>query len=412
MPVVPKVNVIFVGLEAAPIPPGPGYVEISDPTKANEAFDTAIASLPASGGTLYVMPGTVDYEFRESVIVNKPNVTIDFVGGSTLKFSPISPVGGPDLFVIDQPRFRCTGARVVHTITSANNQDFRSCFLVRANDAEISNCTFEVRQGDATGIAIKYFCCVRALLKVGEPDPYRLGLRVTRNTFILDTAGFDQVAPWVPPSPPITTFPVPRGVCGIGIEVARGAILSGNLFRSSTPGVKAPCGPAMFLATVEYTVISSNSFQDLRTPPGDLDGDRGAVVRMVAPVGEGHHTVLSGNVFGDLDTAVVVSLDNVRYDFITSNVFDRIGSATRACWSVIRAKNGAVLGIVANAITRITGDSAADEAAIYLEDLSSVTISGNVFTEVQTGQGAFAVDPGTCENVQFETQQAQAENAS
>lgn len=315
------------------------------------------------------------------------------------------------MFVIDEARFRCSGARIVHAITGANNLDFRSCFLVRANDGDISNCTFEVRQGDATDIAIKYFCCVRALLKPLE-DTYRLGLRVTRNTFVIDTTGFDQDAPWVPPTPPLTTFPLPRGVCGIGIEVARGAILSGNLFRSSSPGLKAPCGPAMFLATAEYTVISSNSVQDLRTPPGDLNGDRGAVVRMVAPVGEGHHTVLTGNVFGDLDTAIVVSLDNVKYDFITSNVFDRIGSAARACWSVIRAKGGDVLGIVANTMTRITGDTTASEAAIYLDNLSSVTVSGNVFTEVQTGQGAFAVNPGTCENVQFETQQAQAENAT
>ena len=77
----------------------------------------------------------------------------------------------------------------------------------------------------------------------------------------------------------------------------------------------------------------------------------------------------------------------------------------------MRAAQGRVLGIVSNAFTRITGGSQTDEAAVFLHDLHNATISGNLFSEVQTGKGAFAVVEGTCSNVQFDPQQAQAENA-
>src|SRR5688572_26290428 len=124
MTVTPRTNAIFVGLGATPTVPGtPGYVEISmDPlVGANVAFQEAIDSLPANGGVLYVMPGTADYVFKATVNVNKPNVTIDFVGGSTLTFASGSFPTTPDMFLVTQRGFRCSGARVVFAINSQNN---------------------------------------------------------------------------------------------------------------------------------------------------------------------------------------------------------------------------------------------------------------------------------------------------
>lgn len=404
MTVTPQLNAIFVGLGSTPlIPGGKAYVEIT-PASANVAFQAAIDALPANGGILYVMPGDADYEFQAAVLVNKPNVTIDFVGGSTLTFSSIAHPKPRDLFLVVARGFRSSGARVVFAIDGQDNEPNRSCFRIEADDADVSNCTFRILQGDVgIGGVITYFCCMRL---VGA-DPFLRSIRVARNIFELDEQGVDQVEPWNTQGP----FPVPRGVCCIGADRVRGLVVAENQVRStSAVGVKAACGPALFLSAVEHCAVTANSFRELRTSPGGQDEDRGAIVRIIGGTSEGHHTVFSANVLTDLESAFVVALDLARYDGFAANVFDNIGTTDRPCWSVIRAMGSEVLGVAANAITRITGNASTSEAAVYLEDLTNATLSGNLFSDVKTGAGAFGIKAGTCSNIQIDPQQARTDS--
>lgn len=404
MPVNPQLDAIFVGLGATALPPGPDYIPVV-PGQAHQGFQDAIDSLPDNGGTLYIMPGTAAYTFGQTVLVNKPNVTIDFVGGSTLTFGASAATS---LFSVSQPGFRCYGARVVHSIASGNNPNDRSCFLIQADDADISGCRFEIRQGDVA-FAIRYFSCIR-VLQLFPLEGFRSGIRVARNTFILDKEGIDQTEPWVPAGQSPTGYTLPRGVCCIGAEFVRGLILSGNTFRSNASGTTAACGPALYLVTSEQCSVSSNTLRDLRASAGGSGPDRGSIVRLLGHLGEGHHTVISANAFTEIESAILIGLDLVKFDYIAANVFDRIGSATRPCWSVVRAQFGEVLGIVGNVFTRVTGGGGANEAGIFLHGLAECTISGNLFSEVQTGAGVLATTPGTTSNVHFEPQQAQSDN--
>jgi hypothetical protein len=309
---------------------------------------------------------------------------------------------------VDAPGFRLSGARFVHAITAADNVAERSCVLVRADDADVSDCTFEIRQGDAS-FEIRYFACVRVLQPtIGQ---FHVGARVRRNTFVLDSAGVDQTLPWVPAAPPAVPYVLPRGVCCIGSERVRGLLVTDNEFRSSTPGVRAACGPALFLLTCEQVSVSGNGMRELRTSPGGSGSERGAIVRAVGHAGEGHHSVFTGNVLRDLESALVIGLDTLNYDVVSANVFDSIGSAARPCASVLRATNGTVLVVTGNAVTRIAGDPLSSEAAISLDGVSDATLSGNVFADVTTGKGVFAVVPDTCSNVHFDPQQARSGGA-
>lgn len=402
MPVQARTDAIFVGLGSSAIQPGPGHVPIV-PAQAHLAFQDALASLPPGGGTLYVMPGSADYVFGAAVTISKPNVRLDFVGGSALRFA--AGAAPQQIFRVEAPGFGIGGARFVHSITAAGNPAERSCVLVQADDADVSDCTFEVRQGDAA-FEIRYFACVRVLQSA--LSPFRTGVRVRRNTFVLDVAGFDQAAPWTPAAPPAVPYVMPRGVCCIGAERARGLLVTDNDVRSSSPGVRAACGPALYLLTCEQVTVGGNGLRDLRTAPGGSGTERASLVRAFGFVGEGHHTVFSANVFRDLESTLVIALDNLAYDVVTANVFDSIGSALRPCASVVRATEGTVLVVTGNAFTRITGAAGNPEAAIFLDGVADVTVSGNVFADVATGKGVFAAQADTCSNVHFDPQQARA----
>lgn len=384
-------NAILVGLEAGPSG-GPPWIVITNTNSADAAFRDALLSLPDQGGTLFVMPSEdgSPYRFSAEVPVNKPNVTIEFLGGSELAF-PALASGPQNAFRVTAPNFRCRGARATFVITTANNTTERSFFRVEADESEFADCVFDIKQDVTSSTPIDRFVCIRLESDPIAPDPIRRNFKVTRCTFIIQP-GIAQAFSWIP-DPFNAKVPTPRGICGIMANRLNGCILSENSFRSGSPSVKGDCGPAIYLTNVEGCTISSSTFRGLRiptgVPPDGTSADRGSLIRLYGSLGpgngEGHHTVISANAVNDLDTAHVIALDFVRYDYVSANLIDLVGPN---CYSVVRGRLGFVLGIVGNSISRLTGpmSDAQAEGAIRLESMGEVLLAGNVLTDIATGR--------------------------
>lgn len=379
-------DAILVGLEAAPSG-GPPWIVITDTDAADDAFRDALTSLPDQGGTLYVMPSEdgSPYRFAAEVVVSKPNVTIEFLGGSELAFLPLA-AGQQNAFRVTAPNFKCRGARAVFEITAANNTAQRSFFRIEADEAEFLDCVFDLKQDVPSGTPIDRFVCIR--LETASLAPTRRNLKVTRCTFLIQP-GTPQEFGWTP----VAGEPAnPRGICGIMANRLNGCVLTENSFRSGSQTAKGDCGPAIYLTNVEGCTISASTFRGLRIPtgipPGGTSADRGSLIRLVGSIGteagEGHHTVISANAIDDLDSGHVIALDVALYDYVSANLIDRVGPN---CYSVVRGGGGSVLGIVGNSISRLTGPTSGAEAegAIRLESIGEVLLAGNVLTDIATG---------------------------
>ncbi len=399
MVVHPLTNAILIGLEADPIPGGDMWVKITDPTNAHTFLNTAIGFLPDQGGTLYVSPmanGTAEYRIAGQVNVDKPNVTIEFLGGSEPTF-PATGSSPQNMFFVTGSGFRCIGARVKYAIKDDNLGLLeRSFFRVEADDAEFLDCSFDIKQDVSSPlVVIKSSSCIRLFVDLTQSDARR-NLKVGRCTFVLQP-GTSQGLPWIQPPVGLTE---PRGVCCIRATGLLGGILTENHFRSGSTTVKGDCGPILYLLDVEQCAVSANTARGLRTPSGGSAPDRGTLVRIRGDRLEGHHTVVSCNVCEDLETSHAVVLDKVRFDYVTGNVFDLIGPG---CFSVIHARDGDVLGIVANAITRPAA-AVSPEGAIHLENVRDVTLSGNALAGIPSAMKPIAIVGGG--NVQVSPYQA------
>lgn len=409
----PLTKAILVGFEATPSG-GPPWIDVA-PATANLAFQDAHDSLPAQGGTLYVLPSDGSpYVFRGEVAVTKPNVTIEFLGGSEITF-PASAPGPGNAFRVTAPNFKCRGARAVFEIMAASNTANRSFFRVEADEAQFSDCFFDVKQNVASGTPIDRFVCIRLDSNPDLFEPFRRNFKVSRTTFIIQP-GIQQDFCW---TPVLNAPPTPRGICGLMANRLNGCILTENSFRSGSQSAKGDCGPAIYLTNVEGCTLSASTFRGLRIPTGiptttppippSTSADRGSLIRLYGNVGpgdgEGHHTVISANVINDVDTAHVIALDFVRYDYVSANLIDLVGPT---CYSVVRGRNGFVLGIVGNSISRITGPmSGADaEGVIRLEGMGEVLTAGNVLTNIATGRKLIDIVNDTSRNMVVSPTQA------
>lgn len=395
--VLPLKKAILVGLEATPSG-GPPWIDITDTDAVNTAFVDALTSLPPQGGTLYVMPSDGSpYRFASTVTVSKPNVSIEFLGGSEIAFATGSS-GPQTAFLVTAPNFKCRGARGVFEVTSANNTPGRSFFRIEADEAELTDCTFELKQNVPSDTTLDSFACIRLFT-----DPLsgliRQNLKVARCSFIVQP-GIQQAFGW---TPVVGEPSIPRGICGIVANRLRGCILTENAFRSASSTLRGDSGPVIYLLDVEECTISSSTFRGLRIPnskpPSGDTRDRGSLIRLTGFTIEGHHTVFSANVIDDVDTGHVMMLDNVRYDFISANVIDRVGPN---CFTVVRATAGNVLGITGNSITRISGPVAGmtdAEGVFHFEAMDQVLLAGNVLSDITTGRTLIDIPPGTSANV-------------
>lgn len=397
--VMPVTNAIFVGLEATAVFPNANpWVPITNTNAVSQPFKDALLDLPAQGGVLYVMPGSSPYVFDQVVPVNKPNVTIHFVGGSELTFPPSSILGPTALFQVTHPNFHCHGARVKFVITDGSNVDDRSCFLVETDDASFLDCLFDVQQLVGPSVVIRSFSCIRQ--DATDPEIHK-GLRVARTTFVVQP-GNAQSAAWT-----LDPIPQPRGICCIRASRLRGCVLVENQFRSGSSTVKGDCGPVILLDAVEECSLSTATFRGLKTPTSGSGADRGAIVRLRKPGLEGHHTVLSSLVFEALDTAHVLVLDDVYFDYVTTCIFDDIGPD---CYTVVRADGGTVLGLLGNSVSRINGGTSnvAERGAFFLRNIDNVVHSANAMTDIAIGTRLFNVDPSSSSNLHVSPYQARS----
>lgn len=405
--VTPRTNAIFVGLEADPPMGQPQWIPV-DPLNANSAFQDAVDSLPNAGGVLYVMPAkrvagqTADqYEFQGLVRIpalsqpTKSNVTIQFAGGAVVTFSPNAPTLS-DLFYVLSPGTRFSGLPVRFIITNLNNPAGRACVRIEADDVSLLDCMFDLKQDTGLNVAIEDFACVRASIQA--PNILH-NLKILRTTFVFQP-GTQQTTPWDPNNPTLH-----RGVCGVRGFRVRGFILAESCFRSGSATAKGDCGPAIYLDAVEECSLSTLILRSLRTSTGVVGTDaRGTLIRLAATELEGHHTVFSASVINSVDTAYVIWLEKNRFNYLGCNIIDEI---MPACYAVIRATNGDVLGVVGNIVTRIQGPAGplAGTGVIVLDNMSNATLSGGVLAEITNMEKTVNVISGSSANLHVSPQQ-------
>lgn len=388
-----KKDTIFVGLG------GSGFVPIQ-PAAADLAFVEALAALPASGGVLYVTPGTNPYVFQSAVVVSKPDVRIEFMGGpSSTGATPTSYLafpssGGPkQLFRIEARGFRCRGASVVHVASNVSGaDDGRSCFLAQAvDDVRFEACRFDLKQ-DSGGIV--GFTALRA--DGASRAVPAAGFRVSDCSFVIRT-GTELNAP--------SGALDPRGiVCIRATNVLQAQILD-CLVRgvSPVPARDTHCGSVVYLDNCPGSILTDVSirFIDLGSALASKAAD--SAVRITTHAGaEGHRSVLARVLFEDVGTRSAIELTDARSDVIAYANFGRIifvsESAIEANGSASRAV--AVHGVNFHNVS--ASGLVPPPATNHMVDLRAardVTIAGNVFSPFDDKQRFLRTLPGQCSGV-------------
>lgn len=367
-----KTNAIQVGI-------GGDVIDIATPSAASVKFQEALNLLPAMGGELYVFPpdpaGT-KYQIDATLTVPRNNVLLRFAPGAILDFSSSSPP--TTMFEITVANFRCVGARIQHTVGSLTASG-RTIFHVRdngavgqSNDARFEACTFDLQQAVAN---IDGFSCIRATSDENIHD-HRKGLFVSGCTFLL-RPGTQQAAPW-------STAGVPQGVCAIRAQKSGCCLIVGNHFRGSDMITPGDCGPMIYMLDSPESIISSNSFRQLRLAPTSwlLDVERSVLVRLARTTQEGHHSVISSNLFESIRGDYVVSLDDSFYNGFCGN---DIGDVRDSAFAALRA-TGNPLVIVGSGFHDVDASgSTQPRSVIELDGAEDIVLAGNTMTESAPG---------------------------
>lgn len=402
----PDADHIVPGVDGTPIP--------ITHASANVAFQTAINGLPASGGDLYVLPGTQPYLFQESVklnstVGNRDNVTIHFSSGAILDFHPTPSTHPTELFLIQKRNFRCIGARVEHTAVGQSVVSGRSCFHVMdeddaartSDDAAFEDCRFRIQQGAADVLG---FTCIRATGETAS-NPRR-GLIVARTAFVMKQ-GTRQSNAW-------SGFD-PFGICAIRGFRSASAIVTSSRFVGEPGGSHdfGNCGPMIYLDDSGENALSSNIFRklDLLTSTAPDPIDPPVLIRMRGQEQEGHHTLVSANNVEDVNAYWILELDDISYDVVVANRFGRYGSI---CQAIIRTGSrklpmfnpgGDTLVLAGNAFRDVPGGLA---VMVQLSNVNNVTIAGSTFSDLNPGKQPIIVDSATCANVHLAPDQARS----
>ncbi len=367
-----KTNAIQVGI-------GGDVIDIATPSAASAKFQEALNQLPAMGGELYVFPpdpaGT-KYQIDATLTVPRNNVLLRFAPGAILDFSSSTPP--TTMFDITVANFRCVGARIQHTVGSLTASG-RTIFHVRdngavgqSNDARFEGCTFDLQQGVSN---IDGFSCIRATSNE-NPDDHRKGLFVSGCTFLL-RPGTQQAFPW-------STAGEPQGVCAIRTRKSGCSFIVGNHFRGSDLVAFGDCGPMIYMLDSPESVISCNSFRQLRLPAtsGTMDVERSVLLRLNRSTQEGHHTLISSNLYESIRADYVVSLDDTHYNGFTGN---DIGDVRDSAFAALRATRDPLV-IVGNGFHDVeAAPSAQPGAVLELEFAAEAVLAGNTMTDATPG---------------------------
>jgi hypothetical protein len=373
-----------------------------DPGQADVAFGVALDSLPPSGGTLHVLPGSAPYEFQATVDVDKPNVTIRFSAGPSTSANSFltfpSTGGGLQLFRVLKPRFRCVGAYVKYSAAGVTSDNDRSFFLVsdvagECDDATFVGCTFEVEQASP---GLTNFSCIRSV-GVNDAQPRR-GLRVCESTFLIHI-GVAQSQSW--------SGPDPLGVCGVRATNTAEVLVAKTVFRGNEqPPPRGTCGPMILLDNCPRSILCDLVFQVIQSVPST--GIAGSLVRVTTHGSqEGHRTVLGRFSFENVNALYAVELIDARSDVVAYANFGRLLGNCEAAITVSGAKSD---GLVVAALNfhNVSAGSSTTTRMLDLQAIRNATVSGITFKPFDTHQVPLRIVNGACLNVQVEPEQSVA----
>jgi hypothetical protein len=381
-----RTDAIFVNLG------GGGVVKVQ-PAAADAAFQAALALLPRSGGVLHVAPGTAPYVFQSAVVVNVPDVRIEFAGGPPAAGLAFPTRDGPaELLRIEAPRFRCRGAVVRHAAAQGGGaDDGRACFrVVDAHGARFEGCRFELEQASADVVG---FSAVRAEGS-SELQPIE-GLRLAECTFLIRSGT---------PIAVTSGTGEPRGVVCLRARNVAGVRVEACIARGEQLGTRnTHCGTVLHLDHCPGSVVTDFSarFLDLRTAEPSNEAE--PVVRMTTHGGhDGHRSATVRTVFEDLGTLTAIQLEDARSVVVAHANFGRLVPFSR---SVIEVRGAASRGLVVHGVNFHNVSAAQLEpeplqnAMLDFQAAQAATVSGNVFAAFDGTQAYLRTAPDACADV-------------
>lgn len=403
--VIPRKDAILVGLEARVVPPHPvPWIPIT-PATAHVAFQQALQELPASGGTLFVQPGSAPYVFGETVVVSRPDVVLRFASGprdtGETSFLTFPAGGGPkELFKVVAPRFRCHDAYVKYAATNdqgtGTSDDDRSVFLVtdelgNADDAAFLDGTFDVQQatpGDSPSIL--NFSCIRAD-GVSEATPIR-GLRVGGATFVV-REGTRQSQAW--------SHVGPLGICGVRARNTAEVRVTRSVCRGIQDSRRGNGGPFVFLDNCPASVLSDLVVRAINTGVEEADQPAGTIVRIATHgLEEGHRTVIARISFEVVNARYMIELLDGRHDAVA---FGNFGRLIPACEAGVHFGGTSGRGLAASAMNfhNVSGlDSPIGSSRAFdIQESADVALWANTVLRYDEPQGFLRVGDEGCANV-------------
>ncbi len=377
------------------------------PGQADGAFAEALASLPALGGTLHVLPGSQPYVFQNTVLVDKPNVSMRFAAGPALAASSyltFPATGGPlQLFKLRSHRFRCVGAYVKYSATSTSTDSGRSFFLVTdelggADDAAFLGCTFAVKQDTPSQAPdITNFSCIRSE-GLSDSAPRR-GLRVSESSFLIDP-GTAQSTSW--------SGADPLGICGVRATNTAEVLVTktGFLGTNDVPPPRGAGGPMILLDNCPASILCDLVFVLISSIAG-VGGEHGSLVRVTTHgTAEGHRTMLCRFLSENNDARYMVELIDARSDVLAFANFGRLLGHCEAGVVVHGAKSDGL--VVAALNLHHVSAAPALSRLLDLQAIRNATVSGVTLKPFTSSQIPLRILNGTCLNVQVEADQAVA----
>lgn len=382
-----RVDTIFVNFG------GGGMVKVT-PGAADAAFQTALSKLPPSGGVLFVSPSTAPLVFQSSVLVDVPDVRIDFAGGPTAGGLAFPARGGPaQLFDVRAPNIRVRGAAVRHVASQGGGgaDDGRSCFrFTDAPGASLEGCRFDLEQAHADLVG---FSAVRAE-GTSERAPME-GLRMTECTLLIRSG--------TPSSQP-SAGGEPRGVVGLRARNVAGVHVEACLARGDQAGQRnTHCGSVLHLDHCPGSVVTDFSARFLNLGTNDRSREAEPVVRMTTHGGhDGHRSVLARTVFEDLGTRAAIQLEDARSVVVAHANFGRLVPLSR---SVVEVLGPASRGLVVHGVNfhNVSASQLVPEPVpnhmLDLDSARGATISGNVFAAFDDKQEYLRTGADQCADV-------------
>lgn len=415
--VIPRKDAILVGLEGTAVPPNPNPWVAVTPATAHVAFQLALADLPDSGGTLFVLPGSAPYVFGQAVNVDKPNVTLRFMAGSRetgeASYLTFPDDGGPkELFRVRAPRFRCHDAYVRYEADNeggmGTSDDDRSCFLVtdelgNADDAAFLDCTFDMKQATPAwdpnepqkSPNLFNFSCIRSS---GQADASMIqGLRVSGSTFRI-RPGTEQTQPWA--------HGAPLGICCIRARNTAEVRVTNSMCMGTLDSPRGNGGPFVFLDNCPSSILSDLVVRAIQTTSVQTDPESGyvpagSIIRITTHAQqEGHRTVLARLAFEVINARYMVEMFEGRHDVIA---FANWGRLVPECEAVLYLGGVESRGLAASAMNfhNFQGGQtpSGQSRAVRLDASADVALWGNIVLRFDENNGFLELGPDSCSNV-------------